>query len=187
MENTVLLVKQPLGTSSEFLSIQKKIRLAYNLCAAWQTELQSNSYVHGLLEKLARSIENTRKVMGEIGLLAICKHCDEDEGGSCCGRGMENKYDAVLLLINLLLGVSLPEQRSETNSCYFLKKNGCKLIARHVLCVNYICSRIERNVATVEIIKLQHIAGDEIGLLFTLHQTIKKFINNNTNDQRFLK
>ena len=163
--------------------MQEKIQLAHSLYIIHKDRLLGGSQLSNLLDALRQCIDATQQAMRKIGIIELCKQCDEEAGGSCCGAGIENKYDGVLLLINLLLGVSLPEQRYDTSSCYFAGKHGCVLIARHVLCVNYICSKIEQALHPDKIIGVQRIAGNELDLLFMLHETIKKIINSATNDQ----
>ena len=114
--------------------------------------------------------------MLKLGVVAECKHCEEQEGGSCCGTGIENKYDVELLLVNLLLEVSLQDQQVSQNSCYFLGEEGCKLTARHVLCVNYICNKLQKKLTREELLELQTCAGEELDTLFFLHEAIKKKI-----------
>jgi hypothetical protein len=167
-------------------SIHKKIEFTQNLYKNRRNEFLSDPHIHNWLEKLRQKIDITRKALFKSGIFAICKHCEE-EGGSCCGAGIENRYDVVLLLINLLLGVSLPEKRFESKSCFFLNENGCTLVARHDLCVNYLCSKIKQTLTLDEIIKVQTLAGDELDTLFIVHEAIKKFINSKNNDQQLFK
>ena len=112
-------------TQSTEPSIQKKIELAQSLYTTWGDSLRQDPSIHTLLQRLKTNIANTLKTMQELGVVAECKHCEEDEGGSCCGGGIEDRYGAVLLLINLLLEVSLLVQPHNDNSCYFLEENGC--------------------------------------------------------------
>ena len=155
-------------------AIQEKIEQAHNLLETCGSSLIEDPSIHALLVKLRDSIENTYQSMLSLGVVAECKNCEEKEGGSCCGAGIENKYDAVLLLINLLLGGSLQNHEPDGNSCYFLGKNGCKLIARHVLCVNYICEKLQKKLTRKKLIALQTSAGEELETLFFLHEAIKK-------------
>ncbi|MGD8371484.1 MAG: hypothetical protein PVF76_04740 [Syntrophobacterales bacterium] len=154
--------------------IQKKIEQAHSLHLTWGDSLKQDPNINALLRKLESDIENTKNIMLEIGLVAECKRCEEEEGGSCCGAGIENRYDVVDLLINLLLGISLPTLVRSDNSCTFLGKNGCTLTARHVLCVNYICDKLQKKLAHHELIRLQESAGEELETQFLLHEEIKK-------------
>jgi hypothetical protein len=167
--------KQSLSQSSPS-SICEKIEQAHNLLETCGSSLIEDPHIHALLRKLRDCIENTNRSMVTLGVVAECKDCEEREGGSCCGSGIENKYDAVLLLINLLLGFSLENQEPSKNSCSFLGKKGCTLTARHVLCVNYICQKLQKKLTREELIALQTCAGEELDTLFFLHEAIKKHI-----------
>ena len=158
------------------LSIEEKIEQAHTLLNTCGSSLTEDPSIHTLLKKLRECIDNTNQRMLKLGVVAECKHCEEQEGGSCCGTGIENKYDVELLLVNLLLEASLRDQQSSQNSCYFLGEKGCKLTARHVLCVNYICEKLQRKLTREELIELQTGAGEELDNLFFLHEAIKKRI-----------
>jgi hypothetical protein len=154
-------------------SIESKIALAYHLQANFGQALLQDKEIRSQLLQFDENIEATWKEIVSIGILRECSDCAVKEG-SCCGKGMENNYDEVLLLINLLLGKTLPSQAYDNNSCYFLGENGCLLRAREVICVNYLCSRIYRNIKKEKLIYLQRIAGQELQTLFMLKEDIKK-------------
>ena len=155
-------------------SIKEKIDQAHRLYAAWGESLRQDPSIRTLLNKLQGCIEKTKGSMLKLGVVAECKHCEEKEGGSCCGTGIEKKYDVELLLMNLLLEVSLQDKQPSQNSCYFLGEKGCKLTARDVLCVNYICEKLRKKLTIEELIVLQTCAGEELDTLFILHEAIKK-------------
>jgi hypothetical protein len=157
-------------------TIQEKIEQAQDLFETCGDSLRENPSIRTLLNKLQECIENTKDSMLNLGVVAECKHCEEQEGGSCCGTGIENKYDVELLLVNLLLEASLRNQQPSQNSCYFLGEKGCKLTARHVLCVNYMCQKLQKKLAREQLISLQTCAGEELDTLFILHEAIKKKI-----------
>ena len=157
-------------------SIYEKIEQAQDLFENCGDSLRENPSIRTLLNKLQECIENTKDSMFKLGVVAECKHCEEQEGGSCCGTGIENKYDVELLLVNLLLEASLRDQQPSQNSCYFLGEKGCKLTARHVLCVNYMCQQLQKKLAREQLILLQTCAGEELDTLFILHEAIKKHI-----------
>lgn len=158
------------------LSIEEKILQAHRLNAACGDSLRQDGSIQTLLKRLKQKIDVARRTMVALGVVAECKYCEEEEGGSCCGVGIEDRYDPVLLLINLLLGASLPIQVRGGNSCYFLREKGCMLAARHVLCVNYICQKLQNKLTREELIDLQNSAGEELDTEFILHEAIKKHI-----------
>lgn len=158
------------------LAIEQKIRYARELFSKWGGMLLKDELLNDLLSSLSRGISSSQEIMSRVGVVAACRSCEEEEGGSCCGNGIENKYNSVLLLINLLMGQSLPMQRFKENSCYFLTPTGCCLQARHVICVNYICSKLHGSVPLSELIHLQEVNGQELDTLFILHENIKRLL-----------
>jgi hypothetical protein len=156
-------------------SINQKIESAQDLYAVWGGDLRRDPAIGDLLGKLERNIRKSQEAMLSLGIVEACKRCDEVEGGSCCGAGLENKFDKFLFLINLLLGVSLPEYHSRPDSCYLLTSRGCILKARLVLCVDYLCPKILGGLRRDELIRLQMISGDELVTVFMLYDAVKRF------------
>lgn len=129
-----------------------------------------------LLKRLKEAVESSHREMTDSGIIRICRDCDRNEGGSCCGRGLENHYSGVLLLINLLLGVELPKTRHDPSGCFFLDQDGCRLRARHVICINYVCKRITQSIPPQALADLREKEGEELKCLFLLNERIIKFI-----------
>lgn len=125
---------------------------------------------------LKAAIERSRRTMTESGILEACRHCERN-GGSCCGAGLENHYTDLLLLINLLLGVELPTERLDSRSCLFWGGEGCRLLARHVLCINYLCHGITSRIDPSRITELRAHEGNEIDLLFRLNEQFHKILS----------
>jgi hypothetical protein len=157
-------------------SIEDKIRTARYMYDSWSDQLRREPDIHQLVEKLEICLENSRVAMLELGIVETCKHCDEEEGGSCCGAGLENKFDTFLLLMNLLLGVSLPEGHRRPNSCYLLTDKGCTLKVRLVLCVDFLCPKILNTMSHGGLIRLQQVSGDELTTGFMLYDALKRFM-----------
>ena len=162
----------------EGLSIEDKIKMARHMYDSWSEQLKREPHIHQLIEKLEGCLENSREAMLELGIVETCKHCDEEEGGSCCGAGLENKFDTFLLLMNLLLGVSLPEGHRRPDSCYLLTDKGCMLKVRLVLCVDFLCPKIMSALSHDKVIRLQNISGDELLTGFKLYDALKRFMRN---------
>ena len=139
--------------------------------------------IAGLLSEFKFAVEASSQKMDRIGVVALCRECDREEGGSCCGRGLENKYDAWLLLINRLLGVDLPRERHQADGCFFLGETGCLLMARHVICINYMCKKINNNIQPSALNALREMEGVEINCLFMLNEQIKRVFRTWTTQQ----
>ena len=134
------------------------------------------------IETLEGALLACRREMALTGIEDICRKCERDEGGSCCGAGIEDRYDGWLLLINLLLGVKLPDTRLQGNSCFLLGEEGCLLAARHVICINYLCKKLTDQIDHKRIIALREKEGREVSALFTLHEGIKQVLRKWIND-----
>ena len=135
--------------------------------------LLKDAKIVGLLSQFKSAVRASRQEMNKTGVVALCRECDQEEGGSCCGRGLENKYDAWLLLINRLLGVDLPRGRQQAEGCFFLGEKGCLLMARHVICINYMCKKITNDIHPSALNTLREMEGAEINCLFMLNEQVK--------------
>lgn len=140
------------------------------------SRLLQDQRLRDLLEALKHAVGRSREEMLRTGIVDLCRECEEKEGGSCCGAGLERNYSAVLLLVNRLLGVALPRRREKPSSCFFLSSTGCGLLARHVLCINYICNKITSGVKPGQLAALREAEGDEILLLFQANERLIKLI-----------
>jgi hypothetical protein len=156
--------------------IFEKISEAHSLFKLWGEALEKDPHIVSLLNSLDKKIADSWKAMEAFGVGSACSHCSEEDGDTCCGAGIENRYTARLLLINLLLGNAFPEKRFRTNGCFFLSEKGCSLKARLVLCVNYLCSKIQGMGSPEELARLQTITGQEMDEGFLLDEAVKKFI-----------
>jgi hypothetical protein len=162
-------------------SIEKKVGNAEYLYKIFGGRILSDTSIVHLLAETDHAIEASHTEMHGAGIAEICSVCDQKEGGSCCGAGLENRYDICLLLINLLLGVKLPAHRHDPKSCFFLAPTGCLLKARHVICVNYLCTKVTHQVDTQKIAALREREGKELDTLFRLHERIKEVMRGWTN------
>lgn len=157
-------------------TIEEKITWADNCCKAFGSLFLKDSKVITLLNEIKIAIQNSHLEMVKTGIVALCMECEQDEGGSCCGAGIENRYGGRLLLINRILGVDLPKTRSDSKSCFFLGTQGCCLQARHVICINYMCKKISGRIEPGKINALREIEGKELHFLFLLHERLKKIM-----------
>jgi hypothetical protein len=49
-------------------------------------------------------------------------------------------------------------------------------LARDILCVNYLCARLQKIIPREKLFQLQEANGSEMELLFILHDRIRNFI-----------
>jgi hypothetical protein len=153
-------------------SIAARIASAEARFREYGERLRADGEVAGWLERLGVAACRSHEAMTHAGVVAECARCEREEGGSCCGAGLEDRYDGVTLLINLLLGTELPHERHDPRSCFFLGPDGCTLVARDVICVNYLCRKIGDNLDRSEVEVMHDREGEEIESLFRLHARI---------------
>jgi hypothetical protein len=156
--------------------INEKITIAKDLHGRWGEALRTDPGISAQLKELSVRVEASSSLCLLSGVARACRLCDREEGGSCCGAGIEDRYTPELLLINLMFGVTLPESRNSAKSCHFWGERGCVLSARDILCVNYLCSKLQKTIAPEKLLELQEANGLEMELLFILHDRIRKFI-----------
>lgn len=161
--------------------IEAKIAWAQHCYQEFRDDLLKEKKLVDLLAHLKAAVVVSRREMALTGIEEVCRRCDQEEGGSCCGAGLENRYDGWLLLINLLLGVKLPKTRQQTDSCFLLGKSGCFLMARHVICINYLCKKITNLFEPRTIMALREKESEEVNTLFMLHESIKTVLRKWTN------
>lgn len=153
-------------------TVVSKIKWAENCYRNLEEIFRRDHKVKGLMSGLEQSISDSHRVMTEAGIGDICESCEKEDGGSCCGKGMEDTYDGPILLINLLLGQDIPKTRKDPKSCLFLGDKGCLLRARHVICINYLCRRITDRIHPDILSVLREREGREIEHLFLLKDRI---------------
>lgn len=141
-----------------------------------ERRLRADPFVSRLLADLEEAVSASSEAMGDAGLKELCRECEEEEGGSCCGKGIERRYDGVLLLINRLLGIPLPMKRMREGGCFFLGEQGCVLKARHVLCVNYLCEKVKQTIPHERVLHLKEKEGKELEAVFRLHDRINRLL-----------
>ena len=158
------------------VDILSKISRAEDRYREYRDRLLGDPVVAGLLERVRSAVSAANRIRAAAGIESMCADCETREGGSCCGVGLEDKYDARLLLINRLLGVELPHRREDAYSCWFLSGRGCVLQARHVICVNYICEKIEKGVEAGRMQEIREKEGAELADIFRLHQRVTELL-----------
>ncbi len=155
------------------MNVEERIWRAEELYRKYGKILLQDDEIRNLLNKLNFAIEKTWDFMRKIGVTEVCRQCAL-ETGSCCKRWVENEHDEYILLINLLLGVKLPRERYKEDGCFFVGPNGCRIRAREVICVTFLCDRVKEKIGERNEIELQKIAGEELETCFILQEKIKR-------------
>ena len=149
-------------------SIQARCTWAAEQHRLHGARLGEDEVVRRLLAELRPHLAASREAMVAAGLVEGCRVCEEEEGGSCCGRGMEDHYDGVLLLVNLMLSAAVERERRDEESCLFLDSAGCRLLARDHICVNYLCAKARERISDPALAEMRRRQGLELDSLFRL-------------------
>lgn len=162
--------------AKEMSAVKKRIALAREKYYAYGERLLEIAEIRELLKKLDNAINASRRCMIEVGLVEICRKCAM-EGKCCCRKWVEDEYDEYILLINFLLGVEPPSERVYPNACFFVGPKGCRLKAREVICVDFLCDRVKDELGHEKVVKIQRVIGDELETAFLLKEKIKTVSN----------
>ena len=138
--------------------------------------MKKDKIIRDLLREYHEKIHESWQAMKKHGIAEECTICALQDGGSCCGQGIENKFDVVTLLVNLLSGVRLPARPWDPTGCWFLGEKGCLLVARHVICVNFICKRLYAAVPSEKIQMVQKAMQAETDAGFILEEYLKGWL-----------
>jgi len=157
--------------------IAQEIDKAKAFYDTYGSALREDERVHELLENYRKAIACTYQAMAEEGVLKACSQCAQGPSGSCCFEGVEDWYDPVLLLINLLLGVPLPSGREIPKGCFFVGQGGCKLRGRYAFCVNFLCPNLSRGTKAGTLLRT---TGEELLCGWELEKEIRRRIDPST-------
>jgi hypothetical protein len=157
-----------IADGSRAASIEARYAWALEQYRIHGARLREDGVVARLLDELRTQVGDSREAMVAAGLVEACRTCEEREGGSCCGRGMEEHYDGILLLVNLLLGAVVRQEWRDEESCLFLDSTGCSLPARDHICVNYLCIKVGERISPPALAEMRKRQGRELHTLFRL-------------------
>lgn len=154
-------------------SIENEIDIAKRIFDSRHETLSTHPVLLNQLKRYQTCIEHTKKVMRDIKMISGCTEC-ANKTGSCCFQQVEQSYDHAMLLVNLLMGVRLPDEREIDGNCYFLGRNGCKLLARDAFCINYICADLKRVLGPSTVSGFAATAGEEIFSGWETERTLRQ-------------
>ena len=111
------------------------------------------------LDELREQAEALAAHMRSLDFATLCTACASRPDGGCCSAYMADNVDAVLLLINLLLGSDVRPVGTDPANCRFLGERGCVFLIKPIFCLNYNCRAILDTTPTVGLAELFHRAA----------------------------
>ncbi len=125
-----------------YSSIDTKRQFALDLYQKHGTTLLGSAVINEKLANLEKLTGLLHVQMTNMTMFSLCIDCGQSQSGGCCSYYMANETDAVLLLINMLLGIKVAPQREDLYECCYLGRQGCILKAKPLFCLNYNCQKI---------------------------------------------
>jgi hypothetical protein len=153
-----------------------EIRRANELFAAHGRMLLADPEISALLRAYRAQIDKTGAAMAEAGVVSRCADCAGADHISCCFDGAEYWFDHRLLLINLLMGAELPRQRAVEGQCLFVGPQGCRLVARFAICINFFCPDLRAYLGPDTLTRLRKQGGDEVLAGLELEQALTRWL-----------
>ena len=161
--------------------VLKEINKAKQLYDRFGESIWGDKTSGSLLIKYRTAIMRSGSMIKDIGIADACSNCAKTKLGSCCSPEVENWYDCILLFINTLLGVQLPEKREIEGHCFFVGSKGCKLLARYSFGVNYLCHDLKTFLGPSLSAEFLSVVGDELYCGWQTEQSIRNWLDSHKN------
>jgi hypothetical protein len=158
-------------------NIKEETKRAKELFRLYGNDIQNDFGLSCLLNEYMTLIENSWNMMKRLGVINICSECAGKKTGGCCHFGIETCYSDIILLMNLLMGVKIPENRRYENNLLFAEEYGCQLKARFKTCIYHLCPLIKGHLSEDDLIRLRGTTDNEIKLGAQVESFIWKWVD----------
>ncbi|MEW6665640.1 MAG: hypothetical protein AB1512_10540 [Thermodesulfobacteriota bacterium] len=157
--------------------VQGEILAAKRLHTDYGEAMLADPELAPLIERYRGAFLNTRAIMEQEGIFTACAACAARVEGGCCFCGVEEWYDSMLLLINLLLGTQIPLSGNLAEGCLFVGPGGCRLTAKHSFCLNYLCPALKSGLQAGAETRLLAVIGEELLRGWDLERGIRTWLS----------
>lgn len=168
-------------------TIKQRIDRAKCFFACYGWELMAEESFQNLVAAYRTAIENSWRLMRECGVTVCCSACAAHDPAGCCGNGVEDWYDEWLLIENLMLGCTIDRPRSIQEGCLFVGPKGCRLLARHQFCLNFLCPTLVDSIEPVQVRRLLSVSGAELLAGWQLEQQLRRWIKTHKDALEFCR
>ena len=144
-------------------SVEEKLEVSRQLFAEHGQDLLQQQEVMNGLARLQQAEATLNEQMRAMHMGSRCSACATQAGGGCCSGYMAGNTDAILLLINQLMGIEVGIQHTDETECCFLGPSGCILKIKPIFCLNYNCTHIKEAASTRQMLELEQKAGILLG------------------------
>jgi hypothetical protein len=151
------------GTAPAGAAALAALAKARALLEAYGPELAADADQARLLAEYYQEILRSHGLMRSTKAFEACAVCAGQGGGaSCCFEGAEDWYYPLLLLANLFLEVEPPQDHRRPGDCLFNGPQGCGLLARYGICLNFFCPDLCARLGEEEMLALRRVVGREL-------------------------
>lgn len=140
-------------------SVGDKLTAAEQLFTRHGGQLLADTSITTSLFRLRQASTRLGEQMTSMAMGQRCCRCAATTGGGCCSACMADNSDAILLLINRLMGIQISQQEDNDRECCLLGKAGCTLLIKPIFCLNYNCLHIHKAAGKGEMKVLEQFAG----------------------------
>ena len=144
-------------------TVEDKLTTGRQLFALHGSTLLQQEDIVASLNRLRQYEAMLTSRMEAMDMGRRCSSCAATPGGGCCSSYMAANTDAVLLLINLLIGMEVSIQHGNGIECCFLGSKGCILKIKPIFCLNYNCSHIKEAASIQQMALLEQAAAVLLG------------------------
>lgn len=142
--------------------IHAEIARARQLFADHGEDLAADPAIARLIDELRAEIAASARLHQTSGFSDLCADCGGRRQVACCFPGAVRWLDHGQLLINLLLGCDLPDEGLADDDCLFNGPQGCRLVARGSICLNFFCPESFEKLGDETIAELRRQVGREV-------------------------
>jgi len=154
--------------------LREKVAIANEIFESFGSHFLKHKDFREMLKQYEKAIEISNRRMEEFRSFKECYECTVLEGKGCCKAGLENEATVAIILLNLFLEKSIPQEREVPKRCFFVGPVGCKLFARPPLCREFFCRRLLDNFTQEEYVLITQAIADEL----TLQGILVRYIRN---------
>ena len=103
--------------------IKEEIIKAKTFYERYGVEILNDNGLMMLMQNYRKAIVGSHELIKEMGIRKRCTTCaDNEKAESCCFQGVEEWYDHILLLMNLMLGFEITTYHDILGGCLFVGK-----------------------------------------------------------------
>ena len=152
--------------------LHKTLFIARQIYTEHGQALLAQDKIQEYLQALESAAHELQEQMCAMQMPTFCADCGSQKQGGCCSAEMANENDAIQLLMNLLVGCDVSQQRDDRVECYLLGTHGCILKFKPMFCLNYNCSKIIAKFLDADLKQLNKRTGNLLENQYALEQFI---------------